>query len=374
MRVNSYIPFTCAVALVAAASAHAQSSVTVYGIADSGIEHSRSGTSLTRVISGGGAGSRIGFRGTEDLGGGLSAIFRLEQGINIDNGTLGQSGRAFGREASVGISSQQWGTVQAGRLPGPYYSVLSAMDAFGFVGAGGMLAVTRTGSGGQQLLPLGVEARNDNSIGYISPTWSGFEVRGLYTVDEKAAGTIGKGYGASVRYAAAPIDFAMGYTRNEAPVGGTGDIVGSVLGGSYDFKVAKIFAGVARERNSCSTCTGNFARMGGITGPNGSDFLRASIGARVPLGAFTAVAQVARIKDRSTYVVNSGSRDATWFALGTEYALSRRTLLHASVGTIDNQNGSLYALGTGSVQQTAGRVGPGNPRTTTVAMGIRHSF
>ena len=368
------IPIACAIALAASATAHAQSAVTIYGIADSGVEYSRSGTSLTRVISGGGAGSRLGFRGVEDLGGGLSAVFRLEEGINIDTGGLGQGNRAFGRESSVGLSSKEWGTLQAGRLPTPYYSVLSAMDAFGFVGAGGMLALTKSGAGGQQLLPLGVEARNDNSVGYVSPIWSGFEARAIYSVDEKAAATIGRGYGASVRYSSSPLDIVIGYTRNEAPVGGTGDITGAVIGGNYDFKVVKIFAGFATERNSCSTCTGNFARIGGVTGANGSDFRQMSIGARVPLGALTAVAQVSRIQDRSGYTVNPGSRDATWVALGAEYALSRRTLLHASIGTIGNQNGSLYALGSGSVQQAAGRVATGNPQTTTVVMGVRHTF
>jgi len=368
------IPFACAIALAASATAHAQSAVTIYGIADSGIEHSRSGTSLTRVISGGGAGSRVGFRGVEDLGGGLSAVFRLEEGVNIDTGTLGQGGRAFGREASVGLSSRQWGTIQAGRLPTPYYSVLSAMDAFGFVGAGGMLALTKTGTGGQQPLPLAVEARNDNSIGYISPNWRGLEARALYTVDEKAAATVGKGYGASVRYTSSPLDVVMGYTRNDAPVGGTGEIVGAVFGGNYDLKAVKIFAGVARELNSCSTCTGNFARIGGVTGANKGDFRQVRFGARVPLGAFTAVAQVSRVKDRSGYAVNPGNRDATWFALGAEYALSRRTLLHASIGTVGYRNGSLYALGSGSVQQAAGRVAAGDPRTTTIVMGVRHSF
>lgn len=372
MRLNRNSPFTCALALAASATAHAQSSVTVYGVADAGIEYSRAGSSLTRVISGGGAGSRIGFRGTEDLGGGLNAIFRLEQGINIDNGTLGQGGRAFGREASVGLSSARWGTVQAGRLPTPYYSVLSATDAFGFVGAGGMLTLTRSGAGGQQLLPLAVEARNDNSIGYISPNWAGFEVRGLVSADEKVAATIGNGYGASVRYTSNPLDVVVGYTKNDAPAGGTGEIVGTVIGGNYNFKVASVFAGVTRERNSCSTCTASFARIGGVSGQ--SDFRRMSVGVRVPMGAYTVVGQVARIQDRSGYAVDPGSRDGTSFALGGEYPLSRRTLFHASIGTIGNQNGSTYALGSGSVQQAAGRVGAGNPRATTVVMGVRHTF
>ncbi|WP_250638365.1 porin [Acidovorax carolinensis] len=91
------------------APAHAQgggvpaSGVTIYGVADAGIEwSSNSAGSSRRLVSGGALGSRLGFRGVEDLGGGVSAVFRLEQGINLDDGTLGQGGaRSAGRPPSA---------------------------------------------------------------------------------------------------------------------------------------------------------------------------------------------------------------------------------------------------------------------------------
>jgi predicted porin len=374
LRTTKSIPLACALACFGIAAAHAQSSVTIYGLADGGVEYSKSGTSLTRVISGGGAGSRLGFRGTEDLGGGLSAVFKLEEGINMDTGALAQNGRAFGRESSVGLSSRQWGSVHAGRLPTPYYSVLGGIDAFGFLGNGGILTLTRTGSGGQQLLPLGVEARNDNSIGYVSPVWGGVEARALYTWGESSTTGNGNGNGASLRYSANALDLVAGYTKVQAPSGAIGSIRGVVLGGNYDFKVAKVFAGYADERNSCSACASNFARPGGISGGNAADFRLLTLGVRVPLGAFTAIAQFARVTDRSHYDVDPGKRDANWLSIGSEYALSRRTILYTSIGTISNQNGSLYALGSGPVQQAAGRVAAGNPRSTTLALGVRHVF
>lgn len=94
-------------------------------------------------MSGGALGSRLGFRGVEDLGGGTSAVFRLEQGINLDDGTLGQGGRAFGREASVGLASTTRGTVTAGRPPTPYYVAQSGVDAFAWMGSGGSSASPR---------------------------------------------------------------------------------------------------------------------------------------------------------------------------------------------------------------------------------------
>lgn len=361
----------CALALFGANCAYAQSGVTIYGVADAGVEYSRSGTSLTRVFSGGSAGSRIGFRGVEDLGGGLAAVFRLEQGINIDTGTLGQGGRAFGRESSVGLSSAQWGTVLAGRLPNPYYSVLGGVDAFSWMGSGGMLALTKTGTGGQQILPLGVDARRDNSLGYISPKWLGMEARALYSTGEKASTGSGNGYGASLRYKANALDVVAGYSHIEGPMGSTGNITGAVIGGSYDFKAVKVFTGYARERNSCTGCTGTLARAGGATV---ADFRLVNLGVRVPFGPLTAIAQVTRVMDRSSFAVNPGDRDATWFGIGAEYTVSRRTTAYASLATIGNQNGSLYALGSGTVQQVAGRVAAGDPRSTTLTVGARHVF
>lgn len=352
----------------------AQSNVTVYGVADAGLEYSRAGTSLTRVFSGGAAGSRIGFRGVEDLGGGLSAVFRLEQGINIDTGTLGQGGRAFGREASVGLTSKDWGTVLAGRLPTPYYAVLSAVDAFSWMGSGGTLALTRTGAGGQQILPLGVDARSDNSVSYISPRWAGIEARALYTTGEKASTGTGNGLGASARYSVDALDAVVGYTKMEGPSGSIGDVNGAVIGGSYNLKSFKVFAGYSRERNSCTGCTGALARIAGVAVGGAADFRIVNIGVRVPFGALTAIAQVARVIDRTAYAVNPGDRDATRLGIGAEYAMSRRTTAYTSLASIGNRNGSLYALGSGSVQQPAGRVAAGDPRSTTLTMGVRHVF
>src|ERR1700733_12822529 len=97
--------------------AYAQSSVTLYGIIPSGIAYvsNESGHSNVRVISGSQQGPRIGFRGSEDLGNGLSAIFELENGFNSQTGVLSQGGRLFGRQAYVGLSSAHWGSVMFGR-------------------------------------------------------------------------------------------------------------------------------------------------------------------------------------------------------------------------------------------------------------------
>ena len=357
----------------AAAGAHAQSSVTLYGVVDTGVEYAKAGRSSQRVISGGALGSRLGFRGVEDLGGGLSAVFRLEEGINVDNGSLAQGGLAFGREATVGLSSPAWGTFQLGRMGTPYYSVQSAVDAFQWMGGGGLLALSRSGTATWQLLPSAVSARYDNALGYVSPRFGGLEIRAIYALDENST-TMGKGLGASARYTAGGLDLVAGYNRVKAADAGTGKVEAMVLGGSYKFSAAAVYAGYTRETNNCSTCTGALTRVAGLSTGGEGQFNIINLGARVPFGAFTAIAQVTRVQDRSSYAVDPGDRDATWVGIGGEYALSKRSMVYASVASIGNQNGSQYALGTGSSQQPSGSVGSGNPRAKTFAIGIRHLF
>jgi predicted porin len=99
--------------------APAGSSVTIYGLADLGVEHltnvGAGGSSLTRMPGlTGSLPSRLGFRGSEDLGGGLKAVFTLEMGLALDTGTLNQGGRGFGRQAFVGLAGP-WGAVTLGR-------------------------------------------------------------------------------------------------------------------------------------------------------------------------------------------------------------------------------------------------------------------
>jgi predicted porin len=364
---------TCAGAFGTAAQAQASgSSVTIYGLLDSGVDIPRAGRPRpTRVFSGGAFGSRLGFRGTEDLGGGLSAVFRLEQGVNVDTGTFAQGGSGFGRESSVGLASPAWGLVQLGRLPTPYYSVQSQVDAFSWIGSGGLTAISRSGATSQQVLPQAVGARYDNAVQYISPRWSGVEARAIYSWGEDSP-VLGHAIGGSVRYTAGPLDVVGGYGSQKGA--GAGQVRSQVVGGSYDFGVARVYAGWTRETNSCTTCTGTLVRPTGVPAGNASDFRLVNLGAKIPSGAWTTMVQVVRVMDHGNYAVNPGNRDATWFAIGGEYGISKRTFLYTTLGTIDNRNGSQYALGSGTAQQPAGFVPAGDPRVTTLTLGIRHVF
>src|ERR1700754_2644035 len=112
-----YYALACS-SLFATQFAHAQSSVTLYGLLDAGIQYTNNvvtGGSLFRQTSGNINGSRFGLRGSEDLGSGLKAIFVLEGGISLNNGKSAQDGRLFGRQAYVGLNSDTYGIVSLGR-------------------------------------------------------------------------------------------------------------------------------------------------------------------------------------------------------------------------------------------------------------------
>lgn len=169
-----------------AANAHAQLSVTLYGVIDEGIDYvsNSGGHSLWRMRDGtydGAYGSRWGLKGTEDLGGGLSALFRLESGFSTENGQMRQGGRLFGRQAYVGLSDTRFGTVTLGRQ---YDSVVDYLQP-----------LTAPGQLGGPLVHAGDidntdnSFRVDNAIKYASPKIGGLTFGGLYSfTNTNAAG------------------------------------------------------------------------------------------------------------------------------------------------------------------------------------------
>ncbi len=351
--------------------ANAQSSVTLYGLIDEGVDSISTGSqSLKRLISGGSLGSRLGFRGAEDLGDGLSAVFRLEMGVLADDGTIAQGGRGFGRESSVGLSDRKLGTLSVGRLPMPYYSMQSNVDAFQWGSSGGMLALTRnTAQGVRQVLGLAVSARSDNAMNYVTPSWGGFEGRVQIATGEGSP-IVGKTFGFSGRYTSGPVDMVLGYHRLNGGGNEKGQVEGFVVGGSYDAGPAKVFFGATEEKNSCATCTAFLRTPGSTT----TEFRLINLGVRVPIGPFVAIGQVVRVNDRSKYTNPTGDRDATWISVGGEYYLSKRTLIYGSLASISNSAGSQYVLGSGTAQQPATLTGSSDHRSRTITLGIRHSF
>lgn len=356
-------------------TAIAQNNVTVYGLVDSGIEVSNAGKGTkTRQITGGTGGSRVGFRGREDLGGGLAATFNLEMGFATDTGSLTQGGKAFGRGSNIGLQHKDFGSVLIGLVNLPYYQVQSQVDAFNWRANGGLMAISRPGDTAvQRILPITTSARAENAIGFISNFYSGVQFRLLGAMSEKSDNQ-GNTYSASLSYKKKPLDVHLGYAQIESSRKSYGKSEAFVFGGSYDFEKFKIYSGYTIEKNSCRSCSGSLKIGTGIKNGGASNFHLLNLGVRIPQGKATWIAQGTRLLDKSDYLATTGSRHSNWFAVGMEYSLSKRTLIYSSLGTLSNQNGSSYGLGSGTASASAGDVADHNPRVTTAVVGIRHSF
>jgi len=202
--------FTVAALSCFASAAHAQSSVALYGLIDAGLTYTsnQGGHSNYQETSGAVNGSRWGLRGSEDLGGGLKAIFTLESGFSITNGKSGQGSRQFGRQAFVGLSSNQFGAVTLGRQ---YDSVVDYV---------GPLSLTGTGSGGTHAAHpfdndnLSNSFRINNSVKYQSVNYGGLKFGGLYGFSNEAGGFAdNRAYSAGVSYNYGPLNVAAGYLQ-----------------------------------------------------------------------------------------------------------------------------------------------------------------
>ncbi|MEK6347750.1 MAG: porin [Burkholderia sp.] len=204
--------------------AHAQSSVTLYGIVDTGIGWQSSQTSLgstsggksvTKMINGIWAGSRFGLKGSEDLGGGLKAIFQLEEGFNSATGAQAVSGLMFNRQAYVGLTDARFGSFTAGRQYTAYYTILSPYSPTTWL----------TGAYGAHpgdIDSLDTTYRVNNALVYMSPTYGGFTFGGSYALGGTPGSTNnGSTWSVAARYAMGPAGLAVGFMRlNNSTVGG----------------------------------------------------------------------------------------------------------------------------------------------------------
>ncbi|HEM7875727.1 porin [Burkholderia contaminans] len=215
-----------AVGLAAATAAHAQSSVTLYGIVDNAIawQNNSSATGATtgghskvQMATGIWAGSRFGLKGSEDLGGGTKAIFQLEAGVNTANGASqwAQGGGIFTRQAWVGLTNNTYGTLTAGRQYTAYYTLLSPYSPTTWL-------TGYYGAHPGDIDSLDTSYRANNSIVYMSPKFYGFTVGGSYSLGG-VAGSFNRGstWSAAIQYLNGPAGIAVGYQRvNNATLGG----------------------------------------------------------------------------------------------------------------------------------------------------------
>jgi predicted porin len=364
-------------ALAASGVALAQSSVTVYGVVDVGISQNKDtlsganvrdligrnaisskSTGMKSVLSG----SRFGFRGVEDLGGGLKADFTLEYAVQPDEAGTSMANR----QSFVGLSGG-FGAVKLGRQNTPFHNVQAALDVAGNADAPGYV------------LALHNRARASNALRYDLPKMGGFNAAVMYSFGEQNTVTNGNtrkgdGFGLNATYADGPLRVGFAYDQVKNPAGdsvsgtpapasvirytflsdgstaplfgtnGSSKVSTWALGGAYDFGAVKVTGGV-------STLKDSFVGGGNVKS-NGW-----YLGVSVPMGAITAYAGVggAKLKeDGETFAKYNG------YQVGMNYAMSKRTTAYALYG---------YDRLRDSIENFDARV-----KRTQFSVGIRHTF
>lgn len=348
-------PILAAVLLAFAHGVHAQSSVSLFGTVDLAFTHAHASVAnLTSLTSGNYTPSRLGLRGTEDLGGGLSAGFWIEGSVLADSGAgvttnmnnqpsglgTGVSALTWNRRSTVSIASG-WGELRLGRDLMPHYLNIALFDPFGHIGIGLAQPLASTVGG-----PTWVRA--SNSIQYLSaPNLGGFFGSAAVFFGENArtgAATEhdGDGYSARLGYGNGPLQVSAGFMRTRFA---TGNITNSSVGGSYDFGVARAMAVVLRDEVQGAPADGRGWQVGAVFPFGPHEFKVAYSG----------------------YRTNAASRPKTTkLALGYAYNLSKRTALYLIAARLDNSGGAAQPL--------AGAVAGPNGRATGFNLGIRHNF
>lgn len=240
MKIKKYLKWKLAIMLVMLnVGAHAQSSVTMYGLIDEGINFTNNAGkgSVYKLQSGDTVGSRWGIKGNEDLGGGTSAVFLLENGFNASNGALGQDGRLFGRQAYAGLSSKQYGTLTLGRQYDPTIDMFSAITAAG--NWAGDVGATPFDNDNTDW-----DFRVNNSVKYTSPTVAGFTGEAMYGFSNTSGFADNRLVSAAGQYQYAGLTAVVAYMKIDNPGAGMAGAVtnDSVFGGSSQ---QNIDAGVA---------------------------------------------------------------------------------------------------------------------------------
>ncbi len=386
-----------ALAVLAAASgaAMAQSSVTLFGVVDATVRYVDAdstngvgGGSQISLTNSGYNSSRIGFRGTEDLGGGLNASFWLEAGVNNDNGTgsssslnnvanttaaSGSQGLTFNRRSTVSLAGG-WGELRLGRDYVPYFWNTTIFDPFGTNGVGAVSNFTLKGLGviaGGTLNTTSGGVRASNSIGYFMPKIGGFYGQAMYAMGEAVdtdAGNPNKNDGnvGSIRvgYAAGPVDVAFGWGATTFAPQQQYNVMN--IGASWNFGAFKLMGLANWETGDLSPATA------ALTGNSDLDVQTYMIGASMPLGA-------GELKGSATF--GSGSYDlldGQQYAIGYVYNLSKRTALYTTGSYIVNKaSGVTSAAGAtlipGGVYSMGIAPGVGG-NTFGLDFGVKHSF
>lgn len=356
----------CASSVIAYAQVPNQNGVQLFGLIDASVErlnHVGGDGTLTRMPNiTSSQPSRWGLRGSEDLGGGTRALFVLEAGFSPDTGSPNQGGRAFGRQALVGVADSQWGTLTFGRQYSMYF--LAMLDA-------AILGPNIYGTGSlDTYIP---QARFDNAVAWqgkwgsfsaganysfgrdVYPAPAGAACAGELSTDAQAC----RAASAMIKYDPANWGVALAWERQNGGPGATGGLTASQLSDQRTFVTGytrldawKIGAGWVRRDNESLTAV---ARKSDLVYVEGSYAASA---------ALSFDAQLAKLD------YHDSPAQATLIALRSTYQLSKRTAVYITAGRIRNEGPLALSVSAGA---TGGLPATGQGQTG-LAMGVRHAF
>lgn len=377
--------------------ARAQSSVTLYGIIDEGFAYTSNeapaigapGAHRFRMLSGSLSGERWGLSGKEMLGGGLQAIFTLENGFYSMNGKFAQGGLEFGRQAFVGLSSEQYGAVTMGRQY-DFAEMIQPMLAWNqFIGPFG----AHVGDNDN----LYQTVRTNNSVKYRSSTVSGFTFGALYGFSNQASGTDGQGFAnnreisAGASYAQGPVRLGLSYMRLDNPsAANNSNPNGAVAANQYTLGASSIFYNYSPVTRQTVIAAGGaytfpFATVAFVYSNstlNYGDSTRLTL-SNYELNARKYITPAFLLGFGYTYTYGSGNggmsikpfatgNHPAWHQaeLGAEYLLSKRTTLHvATIAQFATKDAS-----TAAINYDGAVTGKDVYRQISVIAGLRHSF
>jgi len=334
-----------AIAALAATSAFAQSSVTLYGVMNGGINQTKvttaagaTTTTTANNASGAWASNRLGFTGTEDIGGGLKAAFTYEMGMNADGtGDLASSGGV--RQSHVTLSGGM-GSINVGRQYNPHFLLNIALDA----GGANNLSAGRTVYGKDLDGKYITEPRTSGLVTYTTPTINGITAKlasgtNTKSVDGTQDAASTKVAGGSIAYANGPLMVAYGFSKINM-LNAAGDKDEAILGATYKLGQATLLASMGDSKTKDATGVQSAKRSA------------TQFGIRYPFGMVDTFLSYGTAANNTT----AGSADvkSTAYQAGAIYNLSKRTGLYAAYGSSKNDTGSVKA--------------------TELAVGVRHSF
>ncbi|HZZ11951.1 MAG TPA: porin [Paraburkholderia sp.] len=376
--------------------AHAQSSVTLYGLIDESVQYAHNtvdanghNTNQVGLVGGNLQGNRFGLKGTEDLGGGLKAIFQLENGFDINTGKLGQGGKMFGRQAYVGLTGDQWGTFTLGRQYDPLVDLVQPLTGDNYFGS--TFATPGDVDNNDNT------SRTNNALKYTSPVWGGFQFEGMYALGGVAGQTgSGQTWSGAATFATGPFSVAAGYFRADngntlaSRVAGTPPAAGwngSTSDGTFDNQVNGAYV-AAKSISIASVAaqyvagpfTANLRYSNALYKPDANSGFGSTQKYNVG-GAYLGYQATPAMLVGVGYIYTKATGDAgatyNQVSLGGDYNLSKRTDVYL-VGAWQHASGDQRTSGGGLVQAGAaiGSYGYNSASDTQamVSLGIRHKF